>query len=155
MTGYVVDASVAVKWLVDEDHSEEAAGLLNGGSTFVAPALVFAETANALWAMCRRGDIAASDLVDALDALRAAPISLPVSMLHLTAAAARLAADLDHPVHDCFYLALAVHTQYPVVTADARFHDKVRGHPYLSDQIVHVARAAQRGIGTRSRSGPR
>ena len=55
MTGWVVDASVMVKWLVREEHSDEAAGLLNGGSTFVAPALVFAEAANALWAMHRHG----------------------------------------------------------------------------------------------------
>ena len=154
--GYVVDASVVVKWLVDEDHSEEAAGLLNGGSTFVAPALVFAEAANALWAMRRRGDVAADDMADAVETLRAAPISLPVSMAQLTAAAARLAEDLDHPVYDCFYLALAVQTQYPVVTADARFHDKVRDHPYLSDLIVHVASTASNGgrPGTRLRRIP-
>ena len=139
MTGYVVDASVVVKWLVDEDLSGKAAGLLNSGATFVAPALVFAEVANALWAMRRRGDITADDLADAVDAFRAAPISVPITMLQLTAAAARLATDLDHPVYDCFYLALGVQTQYPVVTADARFHDKVRGHPYLSDRIVHLA----------------
>ena len=42
------------------------------------------------------------------------------------------------------YLALAIQTQYPVVTADQRFHDKVRGHPYLSDRIVHVAQASPR-----------
>ena len=148
MTGFVVDASVVVKWLVDEDHSREAADLLNSGSTFVAPALVFAEAANALWAMRRRGDIAADDLAGAVETLQAAPISLPVSMMQLTAAAARLAADLDHPVHDCFYLALGVQTQYPVVTADARFHDKVRDHPYLSDRIVHVAHAASNGPDT-------
>ena len=79
------------------------------------------------------------------ETLRAAPISLPVPMLQLTPAAARLADDLDHPVHDCFYLALAVQTQYPVVTADMRFHDKVRAHPYLSDLIVHVADTAANG----------
>lgn len=144
-TGYVVDASIVVKWLVNEEHSERAAELLNGGSTLVAPALVFAEAANALWAMHRRGDIAANDLAEAVRTLRAAPVSLPVSMPQLTAAAARLAADLDHPVYDCFYLALGVQTQYPVVTADARFLGKVRGHPYLSDRIVHVTHAASGG----------
>ncbi len=137
--GYVVDASVVVKWLVDEVHSEEAAALLSSGTTVIAPALVFAEAANALWAMCRRGDISTDDLVDAVEALRAAPVATPVPMLQLTAAAARLAVDLGHPVYDCFYLALAVQTQYPVVTADTRFHDKVRAHPYLSDRIEHVA----------------
>ncbi len=148
MTGYVVDASVVVKWLVDEDYSDDATLLLDAGSTLVAPALVFAEAANALWAMRRRGDIAADELADAVAVLRAAPILHPVSMLQLTAAAARLATDLDHPVYDCFYLALAIQTQYPVVTADARFSDKVRAHPYLSDRIVHVSHAVT-GAGLR------
>ena len=154
MTGFVVDASVMVKWLVNEEYSENAAGLLDAGSTLVAPDLVFAEAANALWAMRRRGDITASDLADAVDALQAVPVSLPVPMPQLMPAAARLAVDLDHPVHDCFYLALAVQTQYPVVTADSRFHDKVRSHPYLSDRIVHVVHARSRGAGARWRNEP-
>lgn len=145
MTGYVVDASVVVKWMVDEEHSEAAASLLDSGATLVAPALVFAEAANALWAMRRRGDIGADDVSDAMAILQTVPVAIPLSMLQLTAAAARLAADLDHPVYDCFYLALAVQTQYAVVTADMRFHDKVRGHPYLSDRIEHVADARPRG----------
>ena len=139
MTGYVVDASVAVKWLVEEALSGKAAGLLDGDETLVAPPLLFAEAANALWAMRRRGDIVAADLAEAVETLRAAPVSIPVSMSDLTSAATRLASDLDHPAYDCFYLALAVHTQYPVVTADTRFHDKVRRHPYLSDRILHLA----------------
>ena len=145
MTGFVVDARVMVKWLVSEDHSENAAGLLDIGSTLVAPALVFAEADDALWAMRRRGDITTSDLTDAVDALQSVPVSLPVPTPQRSAAAARLAVDLDHPVCDCFYLALAVQTQYPVVTADARFHDKVRSHPYLSDRIVHVVHVLSRG----------
>lgn len=139
MTGYVVDASVAVKWLVEEVLSDAAAALLDDDSTLVAPPLLFAEVANALWAVRRRGDIAAADLAEAVETLRAAPVSIPVSMSDLTSAATHMASDLDHPVYDCFYLALAVHTQYPVVTADTRFHDKVRRHPYLSDRILHLA----------------
>ena len=139
MTGYVVDASVAVKWLVEEVLSDEAAALLDGSSTLVAPPLLFAEAANALWAMRRRGNIGAADMAEAVETLRTAPVSTPLPMPDLTAAATRLAGDLDHPVYDCFYLALAIHTQYPVVTADTRFHDKVRGHPYLADRIRHLA----------------
>ncbi len=144
MTGCVVDASVVVKWLVTEDFSSEAAGLLNGGETLAAPALVFAEAGNALWAMRRRGDIGADDLAVAVETLLTAPLSTPFTMAQLTPAAARLASDLDHPVYDCFYLALAIQTQYPMVTADRRFHDRVRGHPYLSDRILHIAEAASR-----------
>ena len=51
MTGYVIDASVAVKWLVGEAHSKEAARILDGEPNLIAPELLFAEVANALWAM--------------------------------------------------------------------------------------------------------
>jgi hypothetical protein len=35
-------------------------------------------------------------------------------------------------------LAPAVQRQYPAVTADRRFYDVVRKHPYLSDRTMHV-----------------
>lgn len=97
-----------------------------------------AKAGNALWALCRRGDIAKADFTEAIGVLKTAPVAVPVSMRQLAASAGRLAVDLDHPVYDCVYLALAVQEQYPVVTADRRFHDTVRQHPYLSDRIVHV-----------------
>ena len=140
MTGCVVDASVVVKWLVTEEWSDESSRLLDAGPTLIAPELVFAEASNALWAMHRRGDLGRDDLTDATDLLKSAPISVPVSMRRLAAGAVRLAVDLGHPAYDCYYLALAMQEQYPVVTADTRFHDRVREHPYLSDRVVHVAR---------------
>lgn len=139
MTGYVVDASIAVKWLVTERWSDESSRLLAAGPTLVAPDLLFAEVSNALWALQRRGGLTLDDLAEAIEVLKSAPIAFPVSMRRLAASAMRLAVDLGHPAYDCFYLALAVHEQYPVITADTRFHDKVRKHPYLSDRIVHVA----------------
>ena len=141
MTGCVVDASVVVKWLVAEEWSEESSRLLETGMTLMAPELIFAEVSNALWAMHRRRDITATDLADATDALKSAPVAVPVSMRRLAAAATRLAVDLGHPAYDCFYLALALQEQYPVVTADSRFYDRVREHPYLADRILHVARS--------------
>ncbi len=140
MTGYVVDASVAVKWLVREQLSSNAESLLDANLTLVAPELLFAEASNALWAMVRRGDMGSADFAEAISVLKDAPIVIPTPMRHLAASAARLAVDLDHPVYDCFYLALAVQEQYKVVTADARFHDKVEGHPYLSDRVVHLVK---------------
>jgi len=41
-------------------------------------------------------------------------------------------------------LALAIQTRHWVVTADKRFHDKVRGHPHLSGHIVRVAQVSPR-----------
>jgi predicted nucleic acid-binding protein len=37
MTGYVVDASVAVKWLVTETFSDQAVRLLDKNLTLIAP----------------------------------------------------------------------------------------------------------------------
>jgi predicted nucleic acid-binding protein len=108
MSGYVVDASIAVKWLVTENFSEQAVRLLDEELTLIAPELLFAEAGNALWVMCRRGIITKADFAEAVSVLRAAPVSVPVSMRHLATSAGRLATDLDHPVYDCFYLALAV-----------------------------------------------
>ena len=51
MTGYTVDASVPVKWLVNGAHSGEAAALPDSGPTLVAPALIFAEVAAGLRVM--------------------------------------------------------------------------------------------------------
>ncbi|MEM9438916.1 MAG: type II toxin-antitoxin system VapC family toxin [Pseudomonadota bacterium] len=101
-----------------------------------APELIYAEVANALWAIARRGNIGSAELREALDLLDDAPLIVPSSMKQLMPAAARLAADLDHPVYDCIYLALAIQEQRPVVTADRRFCNVVREHPYLSEQLV-------------------
>ncbi len=144
MKGYVVDASVAVKWLVAEPLSEESAALLDSDVTLLAPDLLFAEATSALAAKHRHGELDHDELADAVDLLRIAPVSTPLSMRRLAASSARLARDLEHPVYDCFYLALAIHENYPVVTADTRFHDKVRRHPYLADRVVHVAEIAGR-----------
>lgn len=121
-----------------EHWSDEASRLLEAEATVIAPELLFAEVCNALRAAHRRGDIGPQDLADAIDALKAAPIAVPFSTRQLAASSTRLAVDLDHPVYDCFYLALAIQEQYRVVTADARFHRKVSGHPYLADRITHL-----------------
>jgi hypothetical protein len=83
MTGYVVDASVAVKWLVSEAFSDEAAGLLDNEATLIAPDLLFAEATNALWAMCRQGDINRADYAEAVGVLKSAPVAVPVPMRQL------------------------------------------------------------------------
>ncbi len=136
MAGFVVDASVAVKWLVDEPLSAQAAKLLDDDLPLAAPELLYAEVANALWAIARRGSIDADDVREALDLLADAPLTVPSSMKQLMAAAARLAFDLDHPVYDCMYLALAIQEQRPVITADRRFCNVLRDHPYLSGQVI-------------------
>ena len=54
----VVDASVAVKWLVAEDGSEAAESLIDQRFELYAPRLLASEVSNALWRKARLGEIA-------------------------------------------------------------------------------------------------
>jgi predicted nucleic acid-binding protein len=49
----IIDASVALKWVIDEDGSEAARGLLLG-EALAAPDLIVVECAIVLWAKARR-----------------------------------------------------------------------------------------------------
>ena len=69
----VVDASTALKWVLQEEGSELAAALLDGRPLY-APALIFTEVANALWSAVRRQRLLAAEAADALDLIARAPL---------------------------------------------------------------------------------
>ncbi|HZK88851.1 MAG TPA: type II toxin-antitoxin system VapC family toxin [Stellaceae bacterium] len=133
----VVDASVAVKWFFSkEQYAAEASALLNETPDLIAPELIVAEACNVAWKWLRLGRIAAIDLVDIA-------VNLPRLFAELTGLAAlapratAIAAELDHPVYDCFYLALAEARQAPLVTADCRLLAKLQGSPWAGS-ATHV-----------------
>jgi len=114
----VIDASVAVKWVVREPDSDAADALLD--DDLAAPVLWLAEAANVLWRRARIGEITADEASVRLSELRNAPVaSLPMEP-HLDRAL-QLATEIGHPVYDCIYLTLALHHDTHVVTADRRF----------------------------------
>ena len=55
MSGFVVDASVAIKWFIDEPDSAEAAFLLR--HPLSAPDLLAPERANVLWKKVTRAEL--------------------------------------------------------------------------------------------------
>lgn len=114
----VIDASVALKWVLDEPGSEAAAALKD--DKLIAPALWLAEAANAFWRSIRIGQLTEDEAAELLSELMNAPIA-SLAMEPLMERALRLAAELDHPIYDCLYLALALHLDTHVVTADRRF----------------------------------
>lgn len=134
MSGFVVDASVALKWVLDEDGADRAIALTRSHLLY-APDLIFTESANALWVISRRGDFTTRQAEEALQALRTAPLMRPCRDPDLMRAAFELARRLDHPVYDCVYLALAAELDRPVVTADRRFLRAVRAEPALTALI--------------------
>ena len=118
MRRFVVDASVAIKWMVREADSGAAIALLQD-CRLAAPDLLVAECSNVLWKKVRGSEISAEQALLAAQLLEASDIEL-VPTRHLLARATRLALDLDHPAYDCLYIAMAVDRGESLVTADAR-----------------------------------
>ena len=116
----VVDASVAVKWLIAEDDSEAARELAASGEDLHAPRLMACEVANALWRKARLGEIERGDAGAMLAAVQDMPVRWGADEA-VCADAVRIALALDRPVYDCVYLALAHRIGAAVVTADLRF----------------------------------
>jgi predicted nucleic acid-binding protein len=114
----VVDASVALKWVLNEPDSDIALALRE--HELVAPALWLAEAANALWRVEGVGQLTAGEAVGLLADLASSPIAA-FPMDRYLDASLRLAMELRHPIYDCLYLALAIQLGAHVVTADRRF----------------------------------
>jgi predicted nucleic acid-binding protein len=114
----VVDASVAVKWVVEEEGSE-AALRLRGRAQLAAPDLILAECANILWKRQLHGELHRDEAVVAARLLGAAGLELTGGEA-LLAAATEMACELGHPAYDCFYVALAERLDTVCVSADRR-----------------------------------
>lgn len=126
----IIDASVAFKLIVEEPGSEDAIGWI-GRADLVAPTLVHAEVGNALWKRVRRREIADDGEMDERVADLARYLRT-IDETPLVARALRLAVDLDHPIYDCIYLALAEHMGEELLTADHRFLAAVASTNYAS-----------------------
>jgi len=112
----VIDASVAVRWFVYGAGNESAAAWL-GKLDLIAPELIVAEVGNALWLYCQRRHLTPEEADAILERLPAYFSDL--AALHpLAGDALRLARESDHPIYDCFYVALAQREGTAVVTMD-------------------------------------
>ncbi|KQY35797.1 hypothetical protein ASD21_00955 [Caulobacter sp. Root1455] len=128
----VVDASVALKWVLAEPGQAAADALLD--DDLIAPSLWLLEAANALWRRNLRGELSVGEAEERLSELFNAPVtSIPIE--EDLAAAAALAQRLGHPVYDCLYLALAIREQTYVVTADRRFWRVAQTAGDLADRV--------------------
>lgn len=116
----VVDASVALKWVFDEEFGAEAWALADGADVPIAPTLMLIEAGNALWRRVRVGELTAAEADDMLEGLSAIPVGY-VEESALIAPALVLANSLNHPIYDCIYLALALREKVRLATADLTF----------------------------------
>jgi predicted nucleic acid-binding protein len=128
----VVDASLAVKWYADEEHSELAENwLAENAKDIIVPDIFVSEVIGAL---VRHANIDKSLLGDShlsihrftalfddgwIKAVRMLPPQI--------ASAAQTATTIRHPLKDCLYLALAMELNCELVTCDAKFAAKAKG----------------------------
>lgn len=123
----VVDASVGVKWLLDETQSDTAELLLRRGTSLFVPDLFGIEVASVLTKRLRRGVI--DEEVLGAAALRLEEIlALGVTIVptgHLLGRMIAISRRLNHSLYDCAYLALAEEWTASLVTSDLVFARKL------------------------------
>lgn len=125
MESAVIDASVAIKWTIEEENSAEALALASACS-LMAPQLLLTECANILWRKVRFGQVSVQKAVEWHGDLAYVPIEYLNDHALLPRALA-LAVELDHPIYDCLYLAASETCGAPLVTADAKLYRKLAG----------------------------
>ena len=133
MSRIILDASVAVKWVLREEHAATARRIL---STRDLLAPLWAEVGNTLWKRHRRQESSIEEVRRMLAEIQWLPIT---TFAHwpLLPAALDLAISLHQTVYDCLYLALAEARNSVMVTADRRFHDVVNDSIW-ADRIVWI-----------------
>ena len=128
----VIDASLAVKWFLEEPDSDAARQKLadNLGQITVPDLFVIEVTA----ALVRNANIhkrtypaTREHIADFVALLAGNELQQVRPTPPQVAKAANLALDLGHPLKDCIYLALAMELGCDLVTCDARFAAKAKG----------------------------
>jgi len=136
VTGLVVDASVAAKWVVNEPDSAVARRLF-AEDTILAPDLLWAELGSMLWRRQRIGELSAPDAREMLSDLRTLPVRT-YALFPLLPLALEIAMAISLSIYDCVYLALADQQDCRLVTADRRFRSALAFGPW-SPSVISLA----------------
>lgn len=139
MNRIVVDASVAVKWVVPEDHSESACHLLKPGIGLCAPGHWLAEVSTALWAKSALRGVLSRSQADARIAWLSELDVVETPIRNLITPAASMAFDLRLTLYDTLYLAVAERIGAHVATADRTFFERAAADRRFAGLMVWVA----------------
>jgi predicted nucleic acid-binding protein len=134
VSAYILDASVAAKWFlphISEPLAEESLGLLNqysqGKAQFFVPDLFWPELGNVLWKAARLGRISTKSAEEAIGSLL--KLNIPTSpSAPLLPDAFSIAVNFQRTVYDSIYVAMAVLSNRPLLTADERLANALAAH---------------------------
>lgn len=123
----VIDASIAVKWFVNEKDSDKAlrlrASYLEGEVELVAPNLILYEVANAL-RFHPHYELTEANLLDSVTALSDMQIGVDVTT-DVWLQAFRMSLSQNLSVYDAVYMAMSVVLDARLVTSDKKLVDKL------------------------------
>jgi len=120
-----IDASVAVKWFIDEPRHELARDVVAQGHELAAPDLILVEVANALRNKVRNGFANKADMLTVLTRLPAM-FGMLIGAQETLIDAFEIGCRINHPVADCVYLACAKMIGAALLTDDASLHAKAQ-----------------------------
>lgn len=129
MTVYVVDASVAAKWIFEEVHTNDALRLLDNRNQLHAPDFFLVEVSNVVCKRIRRKEISDEEGHESYAALRQFPVRTHSFSLLLDPAF-EIAIRTKQSLYDCLYIALATLIGGYMVTADRRLYNGLAGGPF-------------------------
>jgi len=138
----VVDASVAVKWLLPEQGEEEAITLLRNGERLIAPDLLHLEVVGSVLRHFREDRLTEAQVRDINAAWNGMLVTGAVVLQsndEVFERAVAISITLRHPLKDCLYIALAERDGADLVTADKTLHQRGRK---VHTKITLLGRAA-------------
>ncbi|MEK6791348.1 MAG: type II toxin-antitoxin system VapC family toxin [Deltaproteobacteria bacterium] len=129
MSVYIVDASVAAKWFVEEEYGEAALSVLDESNMLHAPDFLLLEMDSIICKWVRRGVVTIDEGSGIRDALRKYPIK-PHSFISFIDTAFVIANQSGQSVYDCLYVALADILKGRMITADRRLYNGLKNGPF-------------------------
>ena len=130
----VVDASVAVKWLVDEPDSDAAGILFRSDAVLMCREHAVGEIGEVLVRSCRRGTMTVDEVRRANSAIvNRLALKSPLPLIRL---ATTIALDASVSFYDALYVAAAERWHVPPVGADARLVASLAATPWRSRVIL-------------------
>jgi predicted nucleic acid-binding protein len=126
----VIDASVGLKWALEEPDSHLAEALVGAEPDLLVPDFWLHEATNVLWLTVRRKRLTPDEAREGICLLRAVVEPTPTASLRLHDAALDIGMAINHPTYDTLYLAFAIAMgAKAVVSADNPFLRAIRSHP--------------------------
>lgn len=119
----VFDASVVVKWFVDDPLSEASSDARLAFRPAIAPSLITVEVANALRRYVVRGEL---DPATAREDISLIPMAVELAdHSRFVDEAFAMACRLNHSMTDCLYVVMAQRLNLPFITADKKLARKL------------------------------